>query len=69
MFSWPDGGTYQGFWKGGKKHGLGVLRPRPGGRATGKGKEPGGGGRKAAVDSDGEGPTVTTPRCVAVGVL
>ena len=27
MFTWRDGSTYEGFWEGGKKTGVGVFRP------------------------------------------
>lgn len=29
MFTWRDGSTYEGFWEGGKKTGVGVFRPAP----------------------------------------
>lgn len=29
MFTWRDGSTYEGFWEGGKKTGVGVFRPTP----------------------------------------
>ena len=29
VFTFKDGSTYDGFWKRGKKHGIGVLRPAP----------------------------------------
>lgn len=27
MFTWADGTTYEGFWRGGQKHGIGLYRP------------------------------------------
>lgn len=29
VFTWRDGSTYEGFWEGGKKTGVGVFRPTP----------------------------------------
>lgn len=29
VFTWQDGSTYEGFWQGGKKAGVGVFRPAP----------------------------------------
>jgi hypothetical protein len=29
VFTWRDGSTYEGFWEGGKKTGVGVFRPAP----------------------------------------
>jgi hypothetical protein len=27
MFTFRDGSTYEGFWRKGKKHGVGIFRP------------------------------------------